>query len=132
MSQDEVNKGWILKQHCEASGPENLADGQIIEVMFADGSVKKGIKIDFDWRWKPEEHERISQYRLLSQFATMTADQLMMFIASKKKDIGQMEAEIASGKLALRTAMGELNRRLNEDCGVTLNEVMKPTGLTTR
>ncbi|UJH95956.1 hypothetical protein [Pantoea phage Nafs113] len=132
MSQDEVKKGWILKQHCEASGPENLADGQMIEVMFADGSVIKGLKIDFDWSWKPEEENRISQYRLLSQFATMTADQLMTFIATKKKEIGQMEAEIASGKLGLRTAMGELNRRLSEDCGVTLNEVMKPTGLTTR
>lgn len=124
----QIKKGWVAVSNTGKKPPSQVGETQIVEVMAADGETRIGEAGSFDWDWHAEEQNRICQYRLLSRFAVLSSDDLLSFITKSKATISEHEALLAGARLELKSAFSELNRRLQDDCGVTLNDVMTSEG----
>jgi hypothetical protein len=106
--------------------PSILNGNETVEVMAGDGETRIGRADEFDWGWSPIEESRITQWRrVANKFTNLSADELMTTIQRKRAEQQQHEDGLKAVKADLQTAMNELNRRLTQDCGVTLNDVMK-------
>lgn len=106
--------------------PSILSGDETVEVMAADGETRVGTADSFSWEYTHEEESRITCWRrLANKYASLTADELLLTITSKRAAQRDHEDSLKEVKLDIQTAMNELNRRLTA-CDVTLNDVMKP------
>lgn len=124
----QIKKGWVAVSNTGKKPPTQIGETQIVEVMAADGGTRIGEAGSFDWDWHSEEQNRICQYRLLSRFAVFSSDELLAFISKTNATISEHEALLAGARLELKAAFSDLNRRLQDECGVTLNDIMHIEG----
>lgn len=129
---EKQKSGWVTVYQASNYPPSGVGEEQFVEAMLGDGSTVIQLASLLAWSYSQPEEKRVTQYRYTTRFAAMGADELLGFIARSKQNITELEIALKTAKQEHQVALNDLNRRLQDNCGVSLNEVMKPSGMQPR